>query len=250
MDRQIIKRQAKALIQLRRKPILTASALFLALVLLFSYLSLRLKLPPPEQMLQLSDRFYELVMAGNYAGAYRIADSVQPSTAETIVSDLLSYLQVIVSFGFLLLLFKAARGEEVAPGILLDGFASWAKVLLVELITRLIVTLGYFALVIPGILASYNYRMAPYLLIAHPEYSVIDCLRESRLRIRGYRLDLFRLDLSFLGWGLLSLVPVLGFVTAVWALPYWRCSCLLFFDSVNEGMDPEPRPEDQDRFLF
>ena len=31
---------------------------------------------------------------------------------------------------------------------------------------------------------------------------------------------------------LLSLVPVLGLLAAVWALPYWNCSCIVMYDAI------------------
>lgn len=251
MDFSTIKQQARAVIKGRKKTILTASLLFFLLVLLFSYLSYRLTMPPREQLLSLTDRVTAYVLSGDYDAASRLIASVQPSIGETVASDLLSYVQAIVSFGFLLLLFNAVRGKELELGMLLDGFSTWAKVLLVELISRLIITLCFWALIVPGFFALYSYRMARYLLLTHPEFGVIDCLRESRLRMRGHRMELFRLDLSFLGWGLLSAIPVLGLIPSVWALPYWKCSTLLACESINAAYESVPRPQqDNDRFIF
>ena len=251
MDISTIKQQARAVVKGRKKTILTASLLFLLLVLLFSYLSYRLTVPPREQLLSLTDRIGAYLLAGDYDAASRLIASVQPSTGETIVSDLLSYVQAIVWFGYLLFLFNAIRGKELELGMLLDGFSNWAKVLLVELLSRLIITVCFWALIVPGFFALYSYRMARYLLITHPEFGVIDCLRESRLRMRGHRMELFRLDLSFLGWGLLSVIPVFGLLPGVWALPFWGCSSLLAYESINAAYESVPHPEqDIDRFRF
>ena len=232
MDRSTVKTQAKAIVLARRKPILIASALFLVLSLLLSYLSMRLQLPPADKLTMLSERVTNLMLQGDYEAAYNLAGSFEPSFLESMVSALLSYLLAIVSFGYLLLLYRAVHGQEPSPGMLLDGFALWLKVLLVELISRLVVTLGLWAFLVPGLLVFYSYRMAPYLLASHPDYGVVDCLRESRQRMRGHRIELFLLDLSFLGWLLLSLVPVLGLLAAVWALPYWNCSCIVMYDAI------------------
>ena len=151
--------------------------------------------------------------------------------------DLLSCLQGVVGFGFFAMLLKASRGREVQRGMLLDGFGSLVPVLLLVLLTKLIVTLGFLLLILPGIWALYSYRMARYLMILHPEYRVTDCLRLSRLRMRGHKIELFLLDLSFLGWALLLIVPLVGLAVAVWALPYWNCSCALFFEEINAGLE-------------
>lgn len=250
MDRTTIKNQARAVIAARRKPILIASALFVALVLVLSYLSARLLLPPTEQLQELSQRISARLLAGDTAGAMKLYTSVQPSTMESIVSRVLGYLQAILGFGFLMLLFRALRGEEVSPSMLLDGFGSVIKILLLEILLSLILTFCFWALIVPGFIALYSYRMARYLLIVHPEYSVFDCLRESRMRMRGHRLELFKLDLSFFGWVLLCLIPVLGLAAAVWLLPYWSSSSLLFYEALCANEPAPYRPEnDEDRFF-
>jgi hypothetical protein len=33
----------------------------------------------------------------------------------------------------------------------------------------------------------------------------------------------------------------------VWALPYWNCSCLLFYDEISAGLDSKP-PFDEDQY--
>ena len=250
MEITTIKKQAKAVIAARRKPILIASALFVALSLLLVYLSTRLLLPPSEQLEELSQRMAARILAGDTAGAMRVYDSVQPSTMESLISRLLGYLQAVVGFGFLLLLFRALRGEEVSPSMLLDGFGSFFKVLVLEILLSLILSICFWALIVPGIIATYSYGMARYLLIVKPENGVLDCLRGSRLRMRGHRMDLFRLDLSFLGWALLLLVPIVNILAAVWILPYWKCSRLLFCEAVCASQPAPPRPDSgEDRFL-
>ena len=237
MNRSTLKSQARAIVSSQRKPILIASALCLALTLLLTYLSSRLTLPTSDQLQELSQRFGERILQQDYDGAARLLASYQPSRLESLVSELLTYLGSVVGFGFLLLLFRAVRGQEVAPGMLLDGFSTLLKVLLLTVLTQLILTFCLWALIVPYFIALYSYRMARYLMILHPEYGVIDCLRESRLRMRGHRIEFFLLDLSFLGWALLCAVPLLGLAVAVWVLPYWNCSELLFCEAVNSRFE-------------
>ncbi len=233
MDRASIKQRAQEVLRSQKKPILQASALFVALILIFSFLSFRLTGPSEEEIL----RFTDAAMAGDTAGAQEILSSIQPPVLETIMSDLLSCLQGVVGFGFFAMLLKASRGQEVQRGMLLDGFGSLVSVLLLVLLTKLIVTLGFLLLIIPGIWALYSYRMSRYLMILHPEYGVAGCLRLSRQRMRGHRIELFLLDFSFLGWALLLIIPVVGLAVAVWALPYWNCSCALFYEEINAGLE-------------
>lgn len=63
--------------------------------------------------------------------------------------------------------------------------------------------------VIPGIVKSYSYSMTPYILSEHPEMSVNEAITASRNIMQGNKGRLFCLLLSFIGWDLLFLLPVL-----------------------------------------
>jgi uncharacterized membrane protein len=61
------------------------------------------------------------------------------------------------------------------------------------------------ASVVSGIMASYRYAMAPYLMAEDPELSVMDTIRQSKEMMDGNKGRLFCLHLSFIGWILLSI---------------------------------------------
>ena len=62
-------------------------------------------------------------------------------------------------------------------------------------------------LVVPGIIAAYRYAMADYILYRHPEMGVMEVLRESKERMQGRKGRLFCLQISFIGWMLLTMAP-------------------------------------------
>lgn len=59
-------------------------------------------------------------------------------------------------------------------------------------------------LIIPGIVKAYEYRMIPYLLADHPDMDRRDAFETSRAMMDGHKMDAFILDLSFIGWKILS----------------------------------------------
>lgn len=61
--------------------------------------------------------------------------------------------------------------------------------------------------VIPGIIASYSYAMTPYILLEHPDMTAREAITASKELMRGNKLRLFCLSLSFIGWGLLCIAP-------------------------------------------
>lgn len=86
------------------------------------------------------------------------------------------------------------------------------------ILTGIFIFLWSLLLIIPGIIAAYRYRMALYLLLDNPNMSVYQCIRESKRMMVGHKAELFVLDLSFLGWYILSAVPFVS----IWVTPIRR----------------------------
>jgi len=69
----------------------------------------------------------------------------------------------------------------------------------------------YLLLVIPGIVKSYAYRMVPYILCDNPNMDYNKAIALSNEMTHGHKFDIFVLDLSFIGWHILSgLIPFAG----------------------------------------
>ena len=63
--------------------------------------------------------------------------------------------------------------------------------------------------VIPGIIAGYSYAMTPYILLEHPEMTAREAIAASKELMRGNKLRLFCLSLSFIGWAFLCAAPLI-----------------------------------------
>ena len=106
-----------------------------------------------------------------------------------------------------------ARGRKPQPRMLFP-FPLWGKALAMNLARAALVGAQLLLLVAPGVIAAYRYAMADYLLAAHPQLGPIEALKLSRKRMKGRKLELFKLQLSYLGWALLCALP--GIVAQVW----------------------------------
>lgn len=74
---------------------------------------------------------------------------------------------------------------------------------------------------IPGVIAYFRYSMAFYILADNPELSAMECLRRSKIMMRGNKGYLFGLNLSFIGWALLAILAVVLMTDAViLSMPY------------------------------
>ena len=97
--------------------------------------------------------------------------------------------------------------------------------------------------VIPGIVKTYAYRLAPYIAIERPELSINDCITESRRLMDGHKMQAFLLDLSFLGWYLLGFAACC--VGVVFVIPYHDAALANFYTSLVEKDEPiEVKAED------
>lgn len=90
--------------------------------------------------------------------------------------------------------------------------------------------------IIPGIVKSYEYRMIPYLLAENPELTEEEAFRYSRQMMYEQKLETFVLDLSFIGWDLLSGITV-GIVGLFYVQPYANLTNAALYDtlSTNHG---------------
>lgn len=82
-------------------------------------------------------------------------------------------------------------------------------------------------LVIPGIIATYRYSLAFYVLCDNPGMSVTECVNESKRLMDGHKGRLFCLHLSFIGWRLLSALT-LG-IGDLWLNPYVSAATSAFY---------------------
>lgn len=65
----------------------------------------------------------------------------------------------------------------------------------------------------------YAYSMTPYIIVEHPEIDARQALKESIKLTSGHKLDLFVLDLSFIGWDILSFFTF-GLLPIFFLTPY------------------------------
>ena len=96
-------------------------------------------------------------------------------------------------------------GKIPTVGDVFNGFAIFGKAWWLSFITSLFTMLWTLLLFIPGIIKGISYSMAPYVLAENPEMTARQALNESKWITNGSKMDLFVLDLSFLGWILLGI---------------------------------------------
>ena len=83
----------------------------------------------------------------------------------------------------------------------------------------LFVALWTMLFIIPGIVKMYAYSLVPYILAENPEIGAMDAIKLSNEMMKGHKMNAFLLDLSFIGWILLTILTF-GLVGVFFANPY------------------------------
>ena len=125
------------------------------------------------------------------------------------ISIFTSLLGTVLGAGFVLYCMAIRRGERTEYLTLFDGFSFVGRLILLDILTSLFVFFWTLLFIIPGFVAAYRYRFAKFNLYENPGIGVLEALEMSKRQTYGYKFQLFTLDLSYLGWTLTALLPVL-----------------------------------------
>ena len=151
--------------------------------------------------------------------ALNVVDSFTGSGAlATFVSILVTLLAVVMDAGFVLYCMAVRQGERAEYLALFDGFSFAGKIIALNIVKWFFIILWSMLFTIPGIIAAYRYRFALYNLCENPEISVFEAMNMSKRQTLGYKLQLFQLDLSYLGWLFISSLPSLVYSGAAYQL--------------------------------
>lgn len=72
------------------------------------------------------------------------------------------------------------------------------------ILTEILLFFWTLLLIIPGLIKYYAYSMVPYILAENPNIGADEAITLSNKMTKGHKLDMFILDLSFIGWYILG----------------------------------------------
>jgi uncharacterized membrane protein len=85
-----------------------------------------------------------------------------------------------------------------------SGFDDFFSAFKVTFLVGLYTFLWSLLFIIPGIIKSYSSSMSMFVLADNKGKSARECIAESKAMTEGHKMELFVLDLSFIGWYLLG----------------------------------------------
>ena len=115
------------------------------------------------------------------------------------------------------------RRENPSAGTIFFGFqnGNYGNIALTIFLKDLYTALWTLLLVVPGIIKHYEYRMIPYILAENPTMPREEAFQISRRMMMGQKMDVFVLDLSFIGWFILEKISF-GLAGLFFVRPYYE----------------------------
>lgn len=185
-------------------------------------------------------------------------DAINSYYQRIVINPFIGYS---LSFVSLFVLLPLAVGYSNSMRVLLEtgdnrltnnsfslGFGNWLHVVWGMILSTIYIFLWTLLLIIPGLIKSYSYALTPYILVEHPEMSANEAIEESMRLMDGHKFDLFYLQLSFIGWAILSILSLgLG---VFWLIPYQMTAQAAFYrDIKNEAMPLQDSVIEPERVL-
>ena len=162
----------------------------------------------------------------------------------TALSLLHIILGGVIQLGYCRYLLKLHDGEEGELKDLFSQFDRFGDGFCLNLLRSLYIFLWTLLFIIPGIVATFKYAMAPFLMVENPGMKAGEAITASKELMDGHKGDLFLLGLSFFGWCLLN-VLTLG-IGSLWLNPYMNMSYAAFYRDIHRPapeLDPPAAPE-------
>ncbi len=151
-----------------------------------------------------------------------------------VVNPVMQLIEILVSgaviVGFRGFFLGIAQESEARMELFFIGFRRFWKSFAVYFLYSLFIMLWTLLLVIPGIIATFRYAMAFYIVADDEDCGPLEAIRRSKEMMKGNKWKYFCLHWRFFWWGLLCMIVPFGYL---WLLPYIQTSRAQFYEDVS-----------------
>lgn len=175
------------------------------------------------------------------------------SDAVTSLSGVLSILfapLLVTLCGFYVALIRRNPEEELKLGtgisnLFMNSFnGTFLKKLIVYVLRNLFTVLWSILFIIPGIVYNYSSYFAYQIMNDYPNLKPSEALKLSKKITKGNRSELFWLDLSFIGWFILS--GITCGIASIYVIPYYNTTQALYYENFRLRAIQEGRVREDD----
>ena len=171
------------------------------------------------------------------AAAYSAAGTTAVSLMLSIVSIAAGLLMAAAEFPLIIGLFGWYRSSiyrQTSLGEILSPYKPaylWSNIstgVLISVFTYLWMLL----FIIPGIIKSLSYSQALYIKGENPNIPASRAIELSKIMMDGHKWDIFYLNLSFIGWNILSSFTF-GILGIVYVFPYYYAARAFAYEEIK-----------------
>ncbi|MGN1002816.1 MAG: DUF975 family protein [Oscillospiraceae bacterium] len=239
INRAQMKAEARLSMRGRKPSVYLVALAYYVIIYVLQVLAVKLQFPglSMESILQYGSDLVD-VLTGELENA-AIYWGGKTSVLRNVLNLAITLMSVVIGVGFTNYCLRISRGQEASFGDIFDTFGIFFKVIWLNILTGIFVWLWSLLFIIPGIVAAYRYSLAVYVLLDHPELSALECIRRSKELTGGHKGKLFVLDLSFIGWNILTAIPFVS----LFVLPYTQVTWANYYNTLS-AYRPEPEQND------
>lgn len=168
----------------------------------------------------------------------------------TVLALALELMSMVLSVGYTLYALRVSRRQKAALGDVFDAFGVFFRAIWITILNELLVSFSSICYILPTVLLTmvmggsalapliclplmvvpyitmYSLRQGVFIMLDNPGIGCMQCLSLSRMAMRGHKWELFKLDLSFIGWYILCIVPF----AALRVAPYIEVTRAAYYD--------------------
>jgi len=169
------------------------------------------------------------------------------------------------TLGYAMFCISLFRNKNPETAQIFYGFEQFGKAFCLYFMVGLFTFLWTLLFIIPGLIAAIRYSQAFLILADNPNMPIMDCIAESKRLMNGNKTKFFCMSLSFIGWLILCMFPVIMFsgviamsimmfggmgaiMTSIlslvlsagylWVLPYMMVTYVGFYEMLTGNLRP------------
>ena len=238
-DRAAIKAEARQIIRTARVSPLVTTAIVIVICMVLDRVTDLVQYGSPFYSWSFQNDYLQVILSGNSADLESLLLSIPKTASKSFFfTTLVSLFTLVLNGGYYVYCMGIRQGLEMPYATLADGLAVAGKLIWCWVQISVKVFLWSLLFVIPGIIASYRYSFAYYNILTDSSLSAGGAIRLSCEQTRGIKGELFVLDLSFIGWNILSSITM-G-ILDIWVTPYQVVSQLAYFEDAQRRLGRAP----------
>lgn len=134
------------------------------------------------------------------------------------------------------LLFARVNGTKMVK-YLFKGYKKIGRATALPLMLTVFTALWTVLLIVPGVIYALAYSLAYFIAKDYPKMNAYKCIVYSKMMMKGHKMQMFQLWLSFIGWALLGLITC-G-IALLWIDPYFKTTMAYFYEEIKEEYESQ-----------